>query len=63
MTIEQSRSEDSVVDAIGVLSLEGFTGIVGGSLFLGFFDTADSMAIGDRWTQFDNGFFIIMTFL
>ncbi len=31
---------------LGISGMEGFTGVAGGPLFLGFFDTADNMAIG-----------------
>ena len=32
--------------------MEGFTGATGEPLFLGFFDTADNVAIGDGHIQF-----------
>ena len=36
----------------GISGLEGFIGATGEPLFLGFFDTADNVAIGDGSTQF-----------
>ena len=36
----------------GILSVEGFTGAIGESLFLTFSDTADSIAIDTIWQKY-----------
>ena len=36
----------------GISSVEGFTGTTGEPLFLGFFDTADNMAMDTIWQKY-----------
>jgi len=47
----------------GILSVDGFTGVVGEPLFLAFFDTADNIAIGDKLYPLSRTFLKVQTMI